>query len=47
MTRSYWLDLTTQFLRLSTREGLMLTPGQAMDLRALEFRRRGLRRKEV
>lgn len=36
----------TQFLRLGVREGLMLTPGQVMDLQSLELRRRGLKRKE-
>ena len=36
----------TQFLRLSVREGLLLTPGQVMDLQELEERRRGLEREE-
>lgn len=46
MTRSWWLDLTTQFLRLSVQEGMMLTPGQVCDLQELEVTRRGLREKE-
>lgn len=46
MTRAYWLQLLTQFLRLSVREGLLLTPGQVMDLQELEERRRGLNREE-
>lgn len=40
------MDLLTQFLRLSMREGLLLTPGQVLDLQELEIRRRGLRREE-
>ena len=40
------MDLLTQFLRLSVREGLLLTPGQVLDLQELEIRRRGLRREE-
>ena len=46
ITRSWWLDLLTQFLRLSVREGLLLTPGQVLDLQELEIQRRGLRREE-
>ena len=46
MTRALWLPLLTQFLRLSVREGLLLTPGQVMDLQELEERRRGLEREE-
>lgn len=40
------MDLLTQFLHLSMREGLLLTPGQVLDLQELEIRRRGLRREE-
>lgn len=40
------MQLTSQFLGLSVREGLLLTPGQAADLQTLEAARRGLRRKE-
>ena len=46
MTRAHWLQLLTQFLHLSVREGLLLTPGQVMDLQTLEERRRGLKREE-
>lgn len=46
MTRALWLQILTQFLRLSVREGLLLTPGEVMDLRELEARRRGLKREE-
>lgn len=46
MTRAHWLQLLTQFLRLSVREGLLLTPGQVMDLQTLEERRRELKREE-
>ena len=46
MTRALWLQLLTQFLRLSVREGLLLTPGQVMDLHTLEERRRELKREE-
>lgn len=46
MTRALWLQLLTQFLLLSVREGLLLTPGQVMDLQELEERRRGLEREE-
>ena len=46
ITRSWWLDLLTQFLRLSVREGLLLTPGQVLDLQELEIQRRGLHREE-
>lgn len=46
MTRAWWLDLTTQFLRLSVCEGMLLTVGQVLDLHELETRRRGLRREE-
>lgn len=44
MTRAHWLQLLTQFLRLDLREGLLLTPGQVMDLQTLEERRRGLKK---
>lgn len=46
MTRALWLQLLTQSLRLSVREGLLLTPGQVMDLQTLEERRRELKREE-
>lgn len=46
MTRALWLQLLTQFLCLSVREGLLLTPGQVMDLQTLEERRRELKREE-
>ena len=46
MTRALWLQLLTQFLRLDLREGLLLAPGQVMDLQELEERRRGLKREE-
>lgn len=46
MTRAYWLQILTQFLQLDLREGLLLTPGQVMDLQELEERRRGLKREE-
>ena len=46
MTRAHWLQLLTQFLRLNLREGLLLTPGQVLDLQTLEARRRGLTREE-
>ncbi len=46
MTRAPWRQLLTQFLRLHLREGLLLTPGQVMDLQTLEERRRGLKREE-
>lgn len=46
VTRALWLQLLTQFLRLSVREGLLLTPGQVMDLQTLEERRRELKREE-
>lgn len=46
MTRTLWLQLLTQFLRLDLREGLLLTPGQVMDLQTLEERRRELKREE-
>lgn len=46
VTRAHWLQLLTQFLRLNLREGLLLTPGQVMDLQTLEERRRGLKREE-
>lgn len=46
MTSALWLQLLTQFLRLNVREGLLLTPGQVMDLQELEERRRGLEREE-
>ena len=38
--------MLTQFLHLSVREGLLLAPGQVLDLQELEIRRRGLRREE-
>lgn len=40
------MQLLTQFLRLDLCEGLLLTPGQVMDLQELEERRRGLKREE-
>lgn len=46
MTRSRWMQLLTQFLRLSIREGMLLTPGQVVDLQELEIDRRGLREKD-
>lgn len=46
MTRAWWLDLTTQFLRLSVRDGMLLTVGQVLDLQELEIKRRGLHREE-
>lgn len=46
MTRSRWMQLLTQFLRLSIREGMLLTPGQVIDLQELEIDRRGLREKD-
>lgn len=46
MTRAHWLQLLTQFLRLNVREGLLLTPGQVMDLQTLEERWRELKREE-
>lgn len=36
----------TQFLHLGVCEGLLLTPGQVLDLQELEIQRRGLRREE-
>lgn len=41
-----WLQLLTQFLRLGVREGMLLTPGEVLDLQELEIRRRGLKREE-
>ena len=46
VTRAWWLDLTTQFLRMSVREGMLLTVGQVLDLQELGIRRCGLRREE-
>lgn len=43
MTRAGWLQMTTQFLGLSVREGMLLTPGLMSDLVALEKQRRGYR----
>ena len=40
MTRDYWLHLLTRRLGLSIREGMLLTPGQVIDLQELEERRR-------
>lgn len=40
------MQIVTQFLGLSVREGLLLSIGQVADLQALELTRRGLRRKE-
>lgn len=40
------MQIVTQFLGLSVREGMLLTPGQVADLQELEIVRRGLRRKE-
>lgn len=36
----------TQFLHLSVKEGMLLTPGQVLDLQEIEIGRRGLRKKE-
>ena len=47
MTRTFWLQILTQVLRLDLREGLLLTPGQVIDLQELELRRRGLKRGEA
>lgn len=47
MTRIFWLQILTQFLRLDLREGLLLTPGQVIDLQELELRRRGIKRGEA
>lgn len=47
MTRTFWLQILTQFLRLDLREGLLLTPGQVIDLQELELRRRGIKRGEA
>lgn len=47
MTRTFWFQILTQFLRLDLREGLLLTPGQVIDLQELELRRRGLKRGEA
>lgn len=47
MTRTFWLQILTQFLRLDLREGLLLTPGQVIDLQELELRQRGLKRGEA
>lgn len=44
MTRSRYLQVMTQFLGLSIREGMLLTVGQMADLQELEIRRRGLRK---
>lgn len=46
MTRSWWIDLLTQFLHLSIREGMLLTPGQVLDMQEIETKRRGLRKAE-
>lgn len=40
MTRSQYLNATSQFLRLSIREAMLLPVGQAMDLVGLEVDRR-------
>ena len=47
MTRDYWLHLLTRRLGLSIREGMLLTPGQVIDLQELELRRRGIKRGEA
>ncbi len=47
MTRDYWLHLLTRRLGLSVREGMLLTPGQVIDLQELEERRRGRYPEEV
>lgn len=47
MTRDYWLHLLTRRLGLSIREGMLLTPGQVIDLQELEERRRGIKRGEA
>lgn len=44
MKRSKYLQIVTQFLQLSVREGMLLTVGQIADLQELEIRRRGLRK---
>lgn len=46
VTRSWWIDLLTQFLHLSIREGMLLTPGQVLDMQEIETKRRGLRKAE-
>lgn len=47
MTRDYWLHLLTRRLGLSIREGMLLTPGQVIDLQEMEERRRGRYPEEV
>ena len=47
MTRDYWLHLLTRRLGLSVREGMLLTPGQVIDLQELAERRRGRYPEEV
>ena len=44
LRRVTWLQLLTQFLRLGVREGMLLTPGEVLDLQELEITRRGLKR---
>ena len=46
MSRARYLQEATQFLGLSARESMMLTPGQINDLKDLELIRRGLKKKE-
>lgn len=41
------MQIITQFLTLSAREGFLLTVGQVADLVSLEQERRGIKRKEV
>lgn len=41
------MQIVTQFLTLSAREGFLLTIGQVTDLVELERERRGMKRKEV
>ena len=45
-TRARYHQVVSQFLGLSLREGMLLTPGQIFDLQALEIRRRGLIRED-
>ena len=40
------MQVITQFLGLSVREGMLLTPGQVADLQALEMKRRGIKTEE-
>lgn len=40
------MQIATQFLGLSAREGMLLTVGRVLDLLDLEIKRRRLRREE-